>query len=200
MTEFGSLSLVEKEDDANKIAISLPGVVKGDHSSRSFKPEIQVTCVRFSPTARSWCACSTEGLLMYSIDSSLIFDPFDLDIEITPKQIRDTLFVHKEYSVAIMQAFRLNEEALCSLVLETIPHETIDVIVESLPDVYVDKLLSFISNRLEKSPHLEFYLLWAQAIISKHANRLKQRSMANMGVLCNLEKSLTKKYEDLGKM
>ena len=200
MTEFGSLSLVEKDDDINKIAISLPGVVKGDHSARSFKPEIQVSCVRFSPTARSWCACSTEGLLIYSIDSSLIFDPFDLDIEITPKQIRDTLFIHKEYSLAIMQAFRLNEEALCSLVLETIPFETIDVIVESLPDVYVDKLLNFISNKLEKSPHLEFYLLWSQAIIYKHANRLKQRSMANMGVLCNLEKSLTKKYEDLGKM
>jgi periodic tryptophan protein 2 len=200
MTEFGSLSLVEKDDDINKIAISLPGVVKGDHSARSFKPEIQVTCVKFSPTARSWCACSTEGLLIYSIDSSLIFDPFDLDIEITPKQIRDTLFINKEYSVAIMQSFRLNEEALCSLVLETVPYETIDVIVESLPDVYVDKLLSFISNKLEKSPHLEFYLLWAQAIIYKHANRLKQRSMANMGVLCNLEKSLTKKYEDLGKM
>ena len=93
MTEFGNLNLVElnpeSEMDNNKI--SLPGVVRGDHSARSFKPEIQVTCVQFSPTARSWAACTTEGLLIYSLDSSLIFDPFDLDIEITPKTIKETL-------------------------------------------------------------------------------------------------------------
>ena len=200
MTEWGSLALVEMaEDERNRTSINLPGVMKGDHSSRSFKPEIQVSCVKFSPTARSWCACSTEGLLIYSLDSSLIFDPFDLDIEITPKQIRDTL-ARQEYSLALMQAFRLNEEALCTFVLEKIPHDTIDVVVDSLPDVYVDRLLAFISTKLDKSAHLEFYLLWSQAIIYKHANRIKQRSYKNMAVLCNLEKSLTKKFEDIGKM
>lgn len=200
MTEFGSLALVEADDDKNKTQISLPGVIKGDFSSRSFKPEIQISCVKFSPTERSWCACSTEGLLIYSLDTRLMFDPYDLDVNITPKQIRETLFVNKEYSSALMQAFRLNEDALCTLVIETIPFDTIDLIVDSLPDVYIDKLLGFISNKLDKSAHLEFYLLWSKSIIYKHANRLKQRSLANMGVLCNLEKSLTKKFEDLGKM
>ena len=73
MTEWGSLALVEDADDINKTSINLPGVIKGDFSSRNFKPEIQVNCVQFSPTSRSWCACSTEGLLIYSLDSTLIF-------------------------------------------------------------------------------------------------------------------------------
>lgn len=199
MTEFGNISLVEKDEDQKKTTIDLPGVIKGDFSSRSYKPEIQVSCVQFSPTARSWCACTTEGLLVYSLDSSLIFDPFDLDIEITPKLIRETL-AKQEYSLALMQSFRLNEEALCALCIESIPFEFIDIIVDSLSDVYVDKLLAFISNRIEKSAHLEFYLLWSQSILYKHANRLKLRVMNNMGVLCNLEKALTKKFEDIGKM
>jgi periodic tryptophan protein 2 len=52
MTEFGSLALIDmgQDEDENGKTIRLPGVRKGDHSSRHFKPEILVTCVRFSPT------------------------------------------------------------------------------------------------------------------------------------------------------
>ncbi len=199
MTEFGNLDLIELNPEDRDSKISLPGVVKGDYSSRSFKPEIQVSCVRFSPTSRSWSACTTEGLMMYSLDSSLIFDPYDLDIEITPNKIRETL-ANQEYSLALIQSLRLNEDALISLVLEKTPYQSIDLIVSNLSDVYVDKLLAFISIQIEKSAHLEFYLIWSQEILYKHGNRIKLRANAKMGVLCNLEKSLTKKIEDLGKM
>lgn len=201
MTEWGNLNLVEEnpETEMDNQKISLPGVIKGDYSSRFYKPEIQVSCVRFSPTARSWSACTTEGLLIYSLDSSLIFDPFDLDIEITPKAIKETL-QNQDYSLALMQALRLNEEALITQVLEKTPYLSIDMVVDSLSDVYVDKLMSFIANQIEKSPHLEFYLIWSQTILYKHGNRIKQRAFSKLSVLCNLEKALTKKFEDLGKM
>lgn len=201
MTEWGNLDLVEKnpdnELDNNKI--SLPGVVKGDYSSRVFKPEIQVSCVRFSPTARSWSACTTEGLLTYSLDTNLIFDPFDLDMDITPKTIKNTLD-NQDYSLALIQALRLNEEALISQVLEKTPHMTIDIVVDSLSDVYVDKLMVFVANQIERSAHLEFYLIWSKTILYKHGNRIKQRASMRLSILCNLEKALTKKFEDLGKM
>ena len=201
MTEWGNLNLVEQnpETEMDNQKISLPGVVKGDFSSRAYKPEIQVTCVRFSPTSRSWSACTTEGLLTYSLDTTLIFDPFDLDIEITPKAIRDTLD-NQDYSLALMQALRLNEEALVLQVLEKTPYQSIDLIVGSMSDTYVDKLMAFIATQIEKSAHIEFYLIWSQAIMYKHGNRIKQRAMSKMAVLCNLEKSLTKKFDDLGKM
>lgn len=202
MTEFGNLDLIEIDPENPKDSskkLSLPGVVKGDFSSRSFKPEIQVHCVRFSPTNRSWSACTTEGLLTYSLDTSLIFDPFDLDIEITPKTIKETL-ANQDYSMALIQSLRLNEDALISLVLEKTPYQSIDIIVDLLSDVYVDKLMAFISNQIEKSAHLEFYLMWSQQILYKHGNRIKERANAKMGVLCSLEKSLTKKLEDLGKI
>ena len=201
MTEWGNLNLVEQnpETEMDNQKISLPGVVKGDFSARSYKPEIQVTCVRFSPTSRSWSACTTEGLLTYSLDTTLIFDPFDLDIEITPKTIRDTL-QNQDYSLALMQSLRLNEEALILQVLEKTPYQSIDLIVGSMSDTYVDKLMSFIATQIEKSAHIEFYLIWSQAILYKHGNRIKQRALSKMAVLCNLEKSLTKKFDDLGKM
>ena len=71
-------------------------------------------------TGRSWAATSTEGLLIYSLDHNLVFDPYDLEMEITPNNVKKTL-QEEEYSTAVMLAFRLNENALIQEVVETIP-------------------------------------------------------------------------------
>ena len=53
MTEWGSLSLVDEgEGEEGGRSISLPGVKKGDYSSRHWKPEVRVSSVRFSPTGQ----------------------------------------------------------------------------------------------------------------------------------------------------
>lgn len=202
MTEFGNIDLVEQnpEKEVDDRKISLPGVLRGDFSSRAFKPEIQVTNVAFAPTARAWSACTTEGLLIYSLDSaSASFDPFDFDIDITPKSIREAID-NADYSTAIMQALRLNEHALITRAVEKVPMQSIDVIVNSLPDVYVDKLLTFVAGQIESSAHLEFYLIWVRDIAFSHGNRIKLRSNEKHAMLCMLEKAMIKKYEDLNKM
>lgn len=45
----------------------------------------------------SWTAATTEGVLVYSLNSGFIFDPFLLEIGITPVTTRETLF-KKEYA------------------------------------------------------------------------------------------------------
>lgn len=80
-----------------------------------------ITRVR-PPSGRSWAATTTEGLLVYSLDGSLIFDPFDLDLDVTPASIRKQLRL-QQWASAIVLAFRLNEKALKQEVLETVPHE-----------------------------------------------------------------------------
>lgn len=141
MTEFGSLALIDmgQDEDENGKNIRLPGVKKGDHSSRHFKPEILVTCVRFSPTGknlinnlffnilykkkqlgRAWSACTTEGLLIYSIDTSAIFDPIDLNETITPLSIRQTLYDKNDSYMALLMALKLNEKSLIIEIIENI--------------------------------------------------------------------------------
>lgn len=56
------------------------------------------------------------------MDSSLTFDPFDLEIDITPSNIRKVLH-QKEYTKAIVMAFRLNEKKMIQEVLETVPYD-----------------------------------------------------------------------------
>ena len=71
-------------------------------------------------TGREWAATTTEGLLVYSLDHNLVFDPFDFAMDVTPQNVRSSL-ERKEYSVAMMMAFRLNEHKLIQEIVEMIP-------------------------------------------------------------------------------
>ncbi|KAJ8246716.1 hypothetical protein GJAV_G00254600 [Gymnothorax javanicus] len=200
MTEFGSLALMDEGvGDGDTVALSLPGVRRGDMSSRHFKPEIRVSSLSFSPTGRSWAASSTEGLLVYSLDGALVFDPFDLDMDVTPASVRRQLR-RAEWASAIVLAFRLNESALTQEVLESVPHQQISVVCGSLPDVYVEKLLRFLGSALESSGHLQFYLTWAQRLLSLHGQTLKNRSGAVLPIIQSLQKSIQRHFEDLSKL
>uniref|UniRef100_A0A8C1M7I4 PWP2 small subunit processome component n=1 Tax=Cyprinus carpio TaxID=7962 RepID=A0A8C1M7I4_CYPCA len=215
MTEFGSLSLVDEGiGDGDGVELSLPGVKRGDMSSRRYKPEIRVSSLCFSPTGRvfvftaqhtdrdfrrSWAAASTEGLLIYSLDASLVFDPYDLDMDVMPASIRQQV-KKKEWASAILLSFRLNEMPLIREVLEAVPYDQITVVCSSLPDVYVDKLLNFVASTLEKSNHLQFYLSWAQCLLTLHGQKLKNRSGAVLPTVQQLLKSIQRHSDYLSKL
>lgn len=50
---------------------------------------MRVFCLQFSPTGQQWAAATTEGLLIYSLVCGLVFDPWNLEIEITPEAVRN---------------------------------------------------------------------------------------------------------------
>lgn len=64
------MALVEQREqlEGGNVAIRLPGVRKGDMSSRRFQPEVRVFSVRFSPTGQAFAAAGTEGLCIYALD------------------------------------------------------------------------------------------------------------------------------------
>ena len=69
---------------------------------------------------RAWAAVSTEGLLIYSLDDVVMFDPFDLTIDLTPATVKEAL-INKEYTAAIVYSFRLNDYKLVSQAMEAVP-------------------------------------------------------------------------------
>jgi periodic tryptophan protein 2 len=161
------------EDARNSRA--LPGASRGlDPSLRTTRPTIRSSSLAFSPHARSFCAATTEGLLIYSLDTQALtsFDPFDLDIEITPPTILATL-AEKSYLHALIMSFRLNEAPLIRTVYETIPPPDISLVVADLPAVYLSRLLRFVATMAVESPHLEFNLRWLEAILRTHGRFIK---------------------------
>ncbi|KRT85698.1 hypothetical protein AMK59_1960 [Oryctes borbonicus] len=93
MTEYGNVALIEERDEleGGNVAIKLPGVRKGDMAARVFKPEVRVFSLQFSPTGQPWAAATTEGLLIYSLTPGLMFDPWNLQMDITPTSVREAI-------------------------------------------------------------------------------------------------------------
>ncbi|KAI0834156.1 periodic tryptophan protein 2 [Hypoxylon sp. FL0890] len=182
LTEAGPEGLLDDEADHSDREARrdklLPGSKRGDPSARKKLPEVRVTSVGFSPTGTAFCAASTEGLLIYSVDNELQFDPFDLNMEITPASTLAVLEQEKDYLKALVMAFRLNEARLIKRVFLSVPYTGIPLVVEQFPTVYVARLLRFVAAQTEESPHIEFCLLWIKSLVDKHgpwltANRSK---------------------------
>ncbi len=77
---------------------------------------------------------------------------------------------------------------------------TVPLIVQNLPNVYIEKLLVFLAQRLDSSPHLQFYLTWCVELLTAHCSQLKESSASLMAPIRDLQKSITQKKADLGKM
>jgi periodic tryptophan protein 2 len=76
----------------------------------------------------------------------------------------------------------------------------VELLVRSLPDVFVDRLLSHVGGRVSESCHLEYYLRWTHHLLYSHGPRLKQRSASIMASLRTLQSALTQTLDRLGKL
>ncbi|KKK12900.1 hypothetical protein P175DRAFT_0523917 [Aspergillus ochraceoroseus IBT 24754] len=209
MTEAGARGLLdetgEASDHEDRINRALPGAKRGDAGARTTRPEVRVSCVDFSSTGRSFCASSTEGLLIYSLDTEFVFDPFDLDISITPETILATVEGAKQAAApgqahdddtflkALVMAFRLNESKLIRAVHEAVPPADIPHVVRNIPTVYLPRFLRFIAHATDETPHLEFNLLWIESLFSSHGRYFKD----NAGTLAPELRAVQRALDDI---
>ncbi|XP_014478920.1 PREDICTED: periodic tryptophan protein 2 homolog [Dinoponera quadriceps] len=196
MSQFGNMALLEHRESGN-ISLHLPGVRTGDKASRKIKPEVRVLCLQFSPTGQAWAAATTEGLLIYSLDIGLIFDPFELELGVTPDTVKEML-EKQDYAKALIMALKLNEKLLTQQVLEAVPYQNIGLTTTNISDVYIEKLLKFIASELESTRHIHFYLLWIETILTKRGSHIN--IALQTPVLLMLQKNMQKKYDDLSKI
>ncbi|KAL8781050.1 MAG: hypothetical protein Q9194_000556 [Teloschistes cf. exilis] len=203
LTDAGPVGLLdinaEASDLEDRIDRRLPGSGRGDASLRRTLPEVRVTAVDFSPTGRAFCAASTEGLLIYSLDRDLQFDPFDLDIDITRATTLKALD-EKSYLRALVMAFRLNESFLLKKVFQATPLAEIGRLVRELPTVYLARLIRFVAYITDASPHLENNLRWIEAILSIHGPYLKDHLQSVSQELRTMQKAIGTIQADLAKV
>lgn len=189
----------ENSDYEDRMDTGLPGSHKGDPSLRSVRPEIRVTSISFSPTSSAFAAASTEGLLIYSVDSGMIFDPFDLDIDITPEGVNEML-AEKEYLTALVMAFRLNEQYLIAKVFESIAVKDIRLVCRDLPVVYLNRLLEFVGKTMnggDGKHHLEFNLLWVKGLLAAHGQYINAHKFEFSSSLKLVQRFLNRVAKDV---
>lgn len=202
LTEAGPRGEIDSDGEASDLEdrrdLSLPGAQRGAGARRT-RQAVRVPAVAFSPTGRAFCAASTEGLLIYSLDQAFAFDPFDLDIDVTPASTIATL-EEKAYLKALVMAFRLNERGLIRRVYEATPPADIPLVVKDLPKVYLGRLVRFVALQAEESPHLEFNLLWIEALLSKHGRWMKDNRGTMEAELRAVEKSVKRIQAELARL
>ena len=184
LTEAGPRELIDTQAEASdredRVDRSLPGSSRTvDKSLRVTRPEVRVPGLAFSPSSRSFCAATTEGLQIFALESDIAsasgggvgnfdFDPLDLDVGITPQETLRMLTRKKDYLTALVMALRLSTNPRATLtvyVYRGIPVAAIELVVRELPRVYVRRVLQVVEAELKTSPHVEFNLRWCAAVM-----------------------------------
>lgn len=164
-------------------------------------------------SGQSWSACSTEGLLVYAINPTSIFNPFDLDMEVKPAAIRRLLYggaqlddadnreMARDYNQALVMALKLNDPQLIREVLECVPAQQQSAVVRGLPFFAVaPALLDFLAAELEASAHVDFYAGWCRHVLFVHGVALKSNSRELMPSINHIIKALTRKRTGLNRL
>ncbi|KAI8855000.1 WD40-repeat-containing domain protein [Chytridium lagenaria] len=145
-------------------------------------------------------SCFDRRTLLYSLDDSIIFDPFDLEVDITPESIGELLKERKEFLKALVMALRLGERDIIDKIYVAIPKDEIAAIVKNLPKKYLEKVIRLIVHQFDVSPSVHQHLLWSSLVIRFHGQYLKDRSQEFAPSLRALTKCASKVFDALGKM
>ncbi|PSS17882.1 Periodic tryptophan protein [Actinidia chinensis var. chinensis] len=201
MTDAGPLDLIDDDNSDDEEGVdkqtrgNLGYNLPGSLPNRG-RPVIRTKCLRIAPTGRSWAAATTEGVLIYSMDESFIFDPTDLDIDVTPEAV-DAALNEDQPSRALILSLRLNEDSLIKKCIVAVSPADIPVVASSIPFRYLQRLIEALADLLESCPHLEFILRWCQDLCKAHGLSIQQNSRNLLPALKSLQKSITRLHQDL---
>lgn len=203
LTEAGPIGLIDDQGEASdledRIDRTLPGANRGSMSAKRRRPEVRVPALAFSPTGNAFCAASTEGLLVYSTDTALVFDPFDLGMDSTPTTALEALAA-TDYVRALTIAFRLNEEVLIERIHASIPSNDIDLVVRTLPRHHVLHLFRTVIRASEKNQHIELNIRWMKVLMSVHGASMRKQPGVFLPLLRTAQKAVTKFQVELARM
>ncbi|KAJ8452785.1 hypothetical protein Cgig2_014548 [Carnegiea gigantea] len=201
MTEAGPMDLIDDNNSdteegidkqtRGKLGLDLPGSMPNRG-----RPVIRTKCLRIAPTGRSFSAATTEGVLVYSVDESFIFDPTDLDMDVTPEAVNAALN-EDQPSRALILSLRLNEDSLIKKCVLAVNPADIPAVASSIPFRYLQRLIEAVTDLMEGCPFLEFILRWCQEICKFHGHSIQQNSRSLLPALKSLQKAITRLHQDL---
>lgn len=197
---FGSADTKDsraKEDDA------LPGVKKGDAASkRNAKRSAWSKAVSFAPSGDMFTAVTPDGVCVYKQDETAAFDPFELGEDITMDAVDEALELG-QHARATLLALNLNEAAAVSKAVDACPVDSIRLVVQAVPRMFIPRLVTQLAGMLSPnsphSAHLEFALAWVLGLLQEHADTLKLNENVAAG-LHLLKKALLAHRETLAKL
>lgn len=232
MSEGGPLDQIDEtgnnSDLEDRLDKSLPGARRSDKSERQIKDkyEVNVKDIEFAPSGRSFGCATTEGLLIFSLDDTIVFDPYDLEIDITPDTILE-IVATADYTRALVMALRLGESSIVNKVYNSIPIINIPLVARDIPKKHLERMLWFIVTKIGNKPfndqsvissnerehlnndnhgnkkyqqNLQLHMLWSLNLLKSHAEYFRDNSYKYSASLRGIQKGLTNYYDTLSSM
>ena len=175
LTDAGPMQLIDDVDSDDEAVLNRHAGKQGGTSlpgTASASAIIRTRDVALSPTGRAWAAATTEGVLVYSLDEGMVFDPTDLAEDITPAAVLRALG-SGAYLRSLLVALRLRDPLMTRHVLLSTPPASVELVVATLPPAVAPPLLSALAEALSQTPHVEHVLKWVQAVCSRHGVALQ---------------------------
>eukprot|EP01034_Spumella_vulgaris_P031898 gene31898-39410_t len=160
---------VNDSDDEYNAYNATPGGGKSalNDGSRTTRPEVVTSALRFSPTGREWAVSTTQGLQIFSLDDAMLFAPTDLDVAITPQSV-DQALARENFGLAVNMALHLGERDVLKRTVDAVPSEAVDLVVKSVDTRMLRDFLKFLAEEVVASRHVEYYLQWCWGVICTH--------------------------------
>mmetsp|Transcript_10852 Transcript_10852/g.20093 ORF Transcript_10852/g.20093 Transcript_10852/m.20093 type:complete len:945 (+) Transcript_10852:77-2911(+) len=204
ITEAGAADLanVSDDDDSDEdnaaLGQALPGASRGEFGKRTTRPEIRCKSIQFSPTGQEWAAATTEGLMIYSLNSDLLFDPFEISEDTTPEKVRE--IARKGRQGALLQALHLGEGDLIVEIYRSIKPSAVQLVARSIPAIYLKRMFEIVAAQMSDSPEIAHHLNWALALLSAHNDRLRGSSAQFLSAFRTLQKAIARHSKDMSKL
>ena len=167
VTDAGPLDLLdngdseeEAEEAGGQRRADVGGGLPGAAPNKG-RPSVRSKSLQIAPSGSVWAAATTEGVMVWRQDEGLVFDPADLDVDVTPLAVEEAIR-GKRPTRALQLALRLNEPALLRRAVEAVPAGDIALALRAVPTSRLGALLTALAVYVEQSPHLEFVLKWCQ--------------------------------------
>ncbi|MFH4983273.1 hypothetical protein AB6A40_009982 [Gnathostoma spinigerum] len=204
-SEFGNMALIDVSDSEEEVdgkkRIKIAGTRHSDLGERSARPVMRVLDLHFSPTGRSFAVCSTEGVAVFSLDHRKMFDPFQLAIDVTPKNVRHAL-AEGDFSTALCMSLRLNQSNIIEEVVLGTPVAQVEIVARSLSSVYAEKFLKWLSEGSSQlsTRHVHFWQLWLKYLLLEHARYFKDNKAKNLTALNSIQQLISNNITPVAKL
>ena len=137
--------------------------------------------------------------MIFSLDEEIYFDPLDLGIEVTVSSVLESI-ENGDFAASLLLALQLNEEKYIEAAVENVPRDSISLVVQSIPKHHLLRLCTFISNCLQSSHQVEYYLHWCLSLLETHARIFQQNKADFLPALRGMLKQVMAKDNDVTKI
>jgi periodic tryptophan protein 2 len=158
-------------------------------SKEQILPEIK--CHDISVSSNEISVSTTQGIVVFSTNENenLVFNPLDIDIDITPQNIQKEI-KKNNFGLAFVMSLKLNDYEIKKVSFYSIPKESIEIVVRSIPQFYLLNFMTFLSSEIELNKNIENLLLWSKTLLQIQGKKIQQDRIKFQPALRSLLRSI----------